>query len=654
MGIPEMGNKIIGEEQADASKFTVRDLLIQSEGKENQEIYIEYIIPDYQRNYSWERPEIDRLISDILNSFNENQNKSYFLGNIIVNRRKMGNEINYELIDGQQRFTTLFLLVHGTLQGTRYNSRDTVRPPRYQARPLASQILKNLEGSNSEGQLNQPGPHYSIIYGYNLIKQRIEQDPTIKSSDFIKYLLNKVYVVQTQVPQNTDLNKYFEIMNTRGKQLEPHEIIKAKMMSLLDEVDRSTFSRIWDSVSNMPRYLQISFVTDRDKNARKIRESLFGKNWNFLENSSFDDLANSLKSENDNFENQELTARKLDAAINYYRKASNNIYIDNKESNFRSILSFPSFLLYILNLTENNGHPENLRRYSLDDKKLIKRFEEYLPSTAGRDELRKKVKKFSFNLYKGKFLYDQFILRRDYTDSDEGNWSLKRMEAKSKNKSLSASYTGTFGDSDFQKKILMLQSAFRITFTSAESMHWITLILDNIWDLNTKEQIRPGTEKQILNILENHAREQILNQYLRKDKGQIPQGFAIPHIVFSYLDYLLAVKNNKLSFEFTFRNSIEHFSPQNPDVNQEIPDLDEGSLNSLGNLALISISDNSRFNNNSPRAKVENFPRTIEQSIKLQIMAEAVKKYKKWDSDMIQKHAEEMLQILKEDIENNL
>ena len=70
-----------------------------------------YIVPIYQRNYAWDNDEIKQLINDINDTIdNPNSNdKHYYLGTLIVNKQK-GNSNLYEVIDGQQRLTTLYLL----------------------------------------------------------------------------------------------------------------------------------------------------------------------------------------------------------------------------------------------------------------------------------------------------------------------------------------------------------------------------------------------------------------------------------------------------------------------------------------------------------------------------------------------------------------
>ena len=62
----------------------------------------EYIIPIYQRKYAWENKEIEQLLEDIINAEGD-----YYLGTLIVNKQNNG---KYEVIDGQQRLTTLYLL----------------------------------------------------------------------------------------------------------------------------------------------------------------------------------------------------------------------------------------------------------------------------------------------------------------------------------------------------------------------------------------------------------------------------------------------------------------------------------------------------------------------------------------------------------------
>ena len=69
-----------------------------------------YVIPIYQRNFAWRKNEISQLIMDISDYANENKYKQacYYIGTLIVDRKDNG---SLEIIDGQQRLTTLYILL---------------------------------------------------------------------------------------------------------------------------------------------------------------------------------------------------------------------------------------------------------------------------------------------------------------------------------------------------------------------------------------------------------------------------------------------------------------------------------------------------------------------------------------------------------------
>ena len=85
--------------------------------------------------------------------------------------------------------------------------------------------------------------------------------------------LANVVMYRVVVPPHTDMNRYFETMNTRGEQLEQHDILKANLMSQLEtEENRSVFAAIWDACRDMNGYIQMHFDT-------ASRNRLFGSDW---------------------------------------------------------------------------------------------------------------------------------------------------------------------------------------------------------------------------------------------------------------------------------------------------------------------------------------------------------------------------------------
>ena len=99
-----------------------------------------------------------------------------------------------------------------------------------------------------------------IQRGIKILSHELERADFDKEA-FIKKLA-KVIVYRIEVPENTDLNRYFEIMNTRGEQLEQHDILKATLMSFLnDDAEKGLFAKIWDACSEMTGYVQMHFIS---------------------------------------------------------------------------------------------------------------------------------------------------------------------------------------------------------------------------------------------------------------------------------------------------------------------------------------------------------------------------------------------------------
>ena len=151
---------------------------------------------------------------------------------MIVNRIETD---TYEVIDGQQRLTTLFLLLS-------YLNLVTKNALRFEAREKSNRTLdaiRNIEDKSKEFPFDVL---YSteIVKGYSYIKNYFEsgykeEDSNLKNKDASEFKkefiakLDKIVILRTRVPEKIDLNHYFEIMNTRGEQLLPHEIIKSKI-----------------------------------------------------------------------------------------------------------------------------------------------------------------------------------------------------------------------------------------------------------------------------------------------------------------------------------------------------------------------------------------------------------------------------------------
>ncbi|WP_057490362.1 GmrSD restriction endonuclease domain-containing protein [Streptococcus orisasini] len=572
---------------------------------------VHYEVPIYQRNYAWGSDQIEQLIEDIKSSKDD-----YFLGNLIVNQKD--NNL-YEVIDGQQRLTTLFLLER--YLGITF-ANDALR---FEARDKANRTLATLPNTN---QLTDELQSSEIKVGYKIIDDYFEKTGLKAEKEKIIKRLEKVNLIRVQVPAKIDLNHYFEIMNTRGEQLELHEIAKAYILAKISSPEaKKIASDIWEYCSNMDSYIQMNYP-------KKQRDKIFSNDWSSLSDRivDFDSLIGCYQNEavmEERFTLEEILQGK---GMTSGASPSNG---ESENERFESIISFPNFLLQVNEaITRSNADDDA----SLDDKNFLTSLQHNWANEVS-------AKRFLFTMLKARVFFDKFILKREYARDykETGKWSLQRLEKYRDVKGDKPKYVGTFGgdEDNRNKQIRTLQSALRITYTSPKTMHWISLVLSSyINDENA----------DILDILENYAQSKV------DESGyETTSGFGFERIVFSYLDYLIyrdgySFNENEIirpladDWQFQFRSSIEHFYPQHP---TELSSWDDEDLNCFGNLALITVSGNSTFNNAMPVGKASTNPGIIAQSLKLKIMTAMMRQNDNiWDQKLAHKHQDEMFKIL--------
>ena len=572
---------------------------------------VHYEVPIYQRNYAWDSDQIEQLIEDIRSTKND-----YFLGNLIVNQKE--NNV-YEVIDGQQRLTTLFLLER--YLGIAF-ANDALR---FEARDKANRTLATLPNTN---QLTDQLQSSEIKEGYKIIDDYFEKTGLKAEKEKIIKRLEKVNLIRVQVPAKIDLNHYFEIMNTRGEQLELHEIAKANILAKISSPEaKKIASDIWEYCSNMDSYIQMNYPKDK-------RDQIFSKDWSSLSEQivDFDSLIGCYQNETVNEEIFTLEEILSGKGLPKNQSVSN----DNTENErFESIISFPNFLLQVNEaISRSNADDDS----SLDDKNFLINLQ-----NNWADEL--SAKHFLFMLLKARVIFDKYVLKREFArDYKEiGKWSLQKLEKYRDANGDKPKYIGTFGgdEDNRNRQIRTLQSALRITYTSPKTMHWISLVLSSYFN---------DENADVLEILENYAQSKV-DATGYKDAS----GFGFERIVFTYLDYLIyrdgysyngqeIIRPLSSDWQFQFRSSIEHFYPQHP---TELSPWADADLNCFGNLALITVSGNSTFNNATPVGKASTNPGIIAQSLKLKIMAEMMRQNNNiWDQKLAHIHQNEMFNIL--------
>lgn len=619
-----------------------------------------YVIPIYQRNYAWGESEVTQLIQDIVDYSKKINSQNYYIGTLVVFERKTESTYVFETIDGQQRLTTLTILLSAIKKHYQniadINNWYTLNLE-FDSRAISTDTLYALFHSS---ELDYKEYNTAIKQAYDdsikalkrILKESHNSNQAYDEKKavefFFEYLLDKVIILRVPVPKDTDLNHYFEIMNSRGEQLEKHEILKAKCLEILHQESQEleyAFNLIWEACSNMERYVQYGFKLPQ-------RNKLFGQNdWNSLMFNNIDEVSKALK-ELRTTENISgvSTEQSLEILIKSALVKEPKAEDEETPDRFNSVINFSNFLLHVLRL-------QTASDIALDDKRLIELFDPFIknPDKSQKIEF---VKTFGFNLLKCKFLFDKYIIKREFLKGTD-RWSLKRLKWYNGNK---VSYVNSFGDENGNegenRVILMLLSMFHVSTPTLVYKHWLNAALKYVFDnavINSKDYT---------SYLENIAKAFLYDRYIAStpkdyfeiiytnagvssnkviDESKLDQGTAVENFVFNYLDYLLwkNYENEFDSFEYTFRSSVEHYYPQNPiEPTQKI---DKIYLDKFGNLCLISSSKNSRLSNYMPQAKKDHYQSSASiDSIKQRLMM----KFENWNIKEIDEHGKEMKNVL--------
>lgn len=687
-----------------------------------------YLIPMYQRNYAWGPSQIEQLIIDILdaqqNAKLSQKNRTYYLGTLVV-FEKLCNACSkqiFEVIDGQQRFTTLTLLAiylkqYFTSIGSDYMPWYKGPNIEFESRPKSSEALTALLNNSIEKIDNTYDDTHnsSIISGYKSIVEimqnkfnlRSEGNQTDKTDlkEFCGYLFSKVQIVRVPVPNETDLNHYFEVMNNRGEQLEKHEIIKARLLSVIENaksselnltesnIAKSLIHNVWEACSNMNKYIQYGFNTT-------LRKKIFSEDLTCLVPQNFDDLL-SIYAQTDNSDNEEhnndnkskptlhdiLFDEYYDNVANPYETADSKAAAENGDGEtYYSLINFSNFLLHVLRIMINE-QSSSQQDIALDDKQLLPQFEQYILTRPNFNNgkhfsVLSQVKTFIYYLLKTKFIFDHFIIKRNTQDS-KGHWTLEKLTMGKI--SHSPYYKNSFDQGN--DSLVMLQSAFHVSTPTMNYKHWLNAALNYLYQHYNNNDCETGIDSlSYLRYLEAVARNFMLRRYLTDNpdeyhqiiyqteninspllkldtnnggqtsiRSQIERHLRYGNIrnifVFNYLDYLLWVRDNKPSFTFTSRSSIEHFYPQNKRDDKifiDEKDSPDTLLHSFGNLCLISHSLNSRVTNDMPEVKVKYFLDAKQiDSLKLSKMIDCINgNNATWNKEVIKQHGDDMVDLL--------
>ena len=662
---------------------------------DSQETMI-YKIPIYQRNYAWEEDEIVALVKDVFDSLQKNSKMPYYIGTLVSYKRG-GNE--YEVIDGQQRLTTIYLILKAL------GIENIQNKLTYSARKVSAETIKNLPKFGDE---YDRGIRNGYTYANKAIRTIVGEN---ERKNFTDYFLHNVHLIHYKVPKDVDLNHYFEVMNSRGEQLEKYEIVKSLLGQYLkDKKDLAVFSRVWEACSDMSVYIQQSFADS----------TVFGKNLDNFYIKCFENIP-----EQNVYDGKETIINLIKGNVERVEDDANS----EQRDKFQPIIDFPNFLLIVLKLTVFKDYNEYFTTgIILDDKELLSGFQSILDLIPDKEKF---VQRFIFNLLEAKYLLDNYMVHHVQDGKEQSGDNPWQLQYYFKENSKKRYPKNLFEDNSIQQELVHLLSMFEVSFTPKQRKNYLFYCLAYLFEddndehyltfvkkladkyfydvylnkicLNETNQPRPNAFDNVV-FKQNCINIEIENKtddYNTLFKEIYQQGRSdIPLFVFNYTDYKIwskyasDLKGNKAkkgtpvrtkffeelgcsdfdldqfkSFYFSrTRKSLEHYYPQAKAVRDDetsTTGLSVSQINCFGNFAMIGAEANSSGSNWDPKAKLDHYldgkadPVSV-ASLKFRIMMQVCKDNEKlilngglirqdhmeWNFEDIQLHQEKMLGII--------
>ncbi len=347
----------------------------------------QFVIPVYQRNYTWQyNVQVKKFLNDI---FNVNDDiKSYFIGIIMYLSRELNfKQKEYIIIDGQQRLTTMFLILYVIKELANENNQKDVADYidtniyntnvdsnfKMKLKPLVSDddvYQKISNGKHSE--ITDADKETTIYKSYKYIKEYIVKKMRDMSlSDIIDKKLRKLQIVAVPLIESDNAQQIFESINASGEPLTAIDLIRNFVLMDLESAKQDNIynnywkklEKIFPSQNKMENFVR-NYIASKRYYLPNINDlynefkSFWNENWNdFYSNlNPFSRSENELQ-DNIDFNDIEIKLKVLTkSAENYSHIFYSNDNIENEVNEYRryeSTTPLP-FILGIYELYDSN------------------------------------------------------------------------------------------------------------------------------------------------------------------------------------------------------------------------------------------------------------------------------------------------------------
>ena len=343
----------------------------------------EYVIPSYQRPYAWTPDQAGELFDDLIAFFQAEQEEGYFLGSIVL--IKTEDSAYSQVIDGQQRLTTLTILLAAMACANHGEDKEEIRPyilepgkkmegilpkPRLSLRErdkgFFAKYIQNLQldalidldpsSLDNESQVNIRANAKHFVHA---VAKALPTPENLRA--FVTFLLTRCYLVAVSTASQDSAFRVFSVMNSRGLDLQPTDIIKADTIGKLkSESERQVYNDKWEEIEveltregfrDLFTYIRMIYAKEKAKRIllEEFRTHVLPKNPN--PKTFIDDVLDPFADALDEIRNASYTATSHAEDVNYYIKWLQRI--DNSDW-------IPPAMLY---LKEQRNKPKRVARF---------------------------------------------------------------------------------------------------------------------------------------------------------------------------------------------------------------------------------------------------------------------------------------------------
>jgi len=588
---------------------------------------VKLLIPSYQRPYVWPVEDVVQLLDDIVAACDAGE-EHYYIGTIIsAGAAPTHAGPCLELVDGQQRMTTLMLLALalrkvlpdaalagfttlGAAPRLSFRIRDRVQAYLGAAAGLENYCFPDEKETDEDDYLAHL---HRALKAADAAVARLRSRKTL--AEIADYLFTRVKWVNNTVPAGVNLNHLFAKINTSGLQLEQSDILKSQLLRKIGR-HKARYEAMWQACENMNNYFE--------RNVRKVFPDADWEGIGHADLMRFDPgrFTSAQAKETELLPvslaylvRHAVAAPAATAAAGKSRRRR-PVAEDEKETLYcRSIISFSLLLMHTYRIyLARQGQGDIATRMN------VARFGECFAGFAA-NATEGQTCAFIECLWEVRYQFDAWVVKWVGSDNDEEVLRLQTLQL-SRDGNDGQRLSRRPSESSELADLAQLQAVRNFT-GERSAQYWLTVLLGRLAGNFTRDA------SVVLHMMEDIDDALSLARLTQKEASfallaGIPsprdpigkfttmltgerKGTQFEHYWFQKLEYILWKNRRQLDFEprklerfrISSKNSVEHVHPQRHEFRETIGEL----LDSFGNLVLLSPGENSSYSNLDPKIK---------------------------------------------------